>query len=234
MSNFQICIDLKSASKDQGDVIVSPSQGFTGGTTTARPTATDEVEVSASASLYAPPGAVDLVVHAMQSTDGQCTRVAICSNGFVTGFWIFDKLKNPHTAITEQFVAAAAGSNNVTGDVTTYSILNGNNSNAGYLATAFGSLRATGGFFSCEGFNHMGYGDAFPDRDDLDGTLPLAPVAVVNTTRGQRGRYGEVYDLWLGSSRVQSCDTYDETGNRRLSTLRDLVLPSNGQILMVI
>ncbi len=63
-------------------IAISPSAGFTGGTTTARPTATDEA-VTLNNAAWGGVGTSDtsVKVHVVKSTDGECWRVFACNGG---------------------------------------------------------------------------------------------------------------------------------------------------------
>jgi hypothetical protein len=231
LSNFQILIDMNGSSMYNGDVIVSPNAGFTGGTTTARPTATDQVEVTPTPSWFSALTSTNCRVHVMMSTDGQCTRIFACSSGLIGGFWMFDKLKNPRPEITYPFIATVYGTDDIVTSASSYTKLN---MNGGLTMAANGISVNADSFLTCEGLGSNPYGNFLLDPDDLDGSLPLLPMAAACKSLGARGRYGAIYDLWFGSAVTQNGDSYDETGNRAMSTMRDLIVPSNGLMLAVV
>jgi hypothetical protein len=231
LTNFQICIDLFANNFYSGDIYVSPTVGFSGGSTSARPTASDEVEVTVSPSWFSATNNTNCRAHVMQSTDGECTRIFLCQGGLVGGFWQFDKLRRPRAEVSEPFIATCYGTDDIVTSAPSFQNL---------FITAVSTMRANGisqtgkSGFTTEAFGNQAIGIVLLDPDDLDGSLPLMPIAAACYGSGASGRYGEIFDLWFGSSRVQNGDSYDETGNRAMSTMRDLIVPSNGLMLAVV
>jgi hypothetical protein len=77
-TNFEMVIDCVAANLSTVTVVISPSAGFTGGSATARPTATDEIVLLSNAFWGGVSGTDNnVVVNVWQSTDGQSTRVQI-------------------------------------------------------------------------------------------------------------------------------------------------------------
>lgn len=86
-ANFQVCFDLSNIlaadpNRQNLSIFVSVVAGFTGGSTTDRPTATDEYELNASTSpwLGSMTTGVATMLSCFESSDGQCTRI-IASDG---------------------------------------------------------------------------------------------------------------------------------------------------------
>ena len=84
-TNFELLLSCENAHASGTTlmIVVSPAAGFTGGTTTARPTATDEVVLNAAAVAWAASAVTALRWHLQQSTDGQCTRIITCAAGSI-------------------------------------------------------------------------------------------------------------------------------------------------------
>ncbi len=115
LSNFQICWDLNAANSTDTTMVVSPSAGFTGGTISARPTATDEYVIGSATDWGIGDGTRETFsYHMMMSTDGECTRVIFVQGdgayGGVSGLWSFDKPKNPVSGWTNPWIALYANS----------------------------------------------------------------------------------------------------------------------------
>jgi hypothetical protein len=87
--------------------------------------------------------------------------------------------------------------------------------------------------FTCETSNSNTLGQEQTAIDDFDGSWAVLPCGVYCDQTGARGRYGQLYDLWLGSTTITMADDYDQTGNKTLGQLRDLIVPSNGVTLQV-
>jgi hypothetical protein len=89
------------------------NQGFTGGSNTARPTATDEVQIlnvaawtSSSTTELGTPYTRNAFI--AKSTDGECTRIYLNRASASCGFWMFDRIKNPAADI-DPFICCVIG-----------------------------------------------------------------------------------------------------------------------------
>jgi hypothetical protein len=225
LSNFQICIDLVTAigASDHGNAnfIVSPNAGFTGGSTTNRPTATDEAEFTWTDRWTFMNTTRAYVWHAMQSTDGQCTRIFVMNGGCNVSVMFIDKLKNPRAAITQPFACSVQASADGTTDAATINAFTNFLSLNVRFSTTNGQAALTGeGAFSQVLSNHQRF------ADDIDGSYWLSPMGVYSYTAGARGHYGTLYDMWWGSPSNLSGDTYDEDENR-LVNMAQFIVPSN-------
>jgi hypothetical protein len=221
-TNFSICIDLSNASTYLATVVVSPVNGFgtanggTNGSTTARPTATDEI-VSLNNANWAFGATNSLCqVHCMQSTDGKCTRVILCTGGYHTALWMFDAVNNAvpgWTGTNAYFSAIASGTTNTGLEYYVYqdqssfvyfrhSTTTGNfyMGSLGYVSTSFG--RQLGGKVA----------------HDVLKEWPFCPIYLWSETPYARGYFGNPYDLYYGSAThgvtglASSSTSYDSAG----------------------
>lgn len=96
-SGAQVCFSFSAAGNYSIDVTFSLGGLFAGGTTTARPTATDEVVIGVNEYWISDGAEPDrqYVVHVMQSTDGACTRILGCHSGLVSCYMAFENIANP-------------------------------------------------------------------------------------------------------------------------------------------
>lgn len=98
LSGSQLCIDLKSSSAStyaNANIIFSAASGFTGGNTSTRPTATDEIAILGGATNAAWGVATTAQtgkLHVWHSTDGYHTRIVYCRAGTPTLFAFVDKV----------------------------------------------------------------------------------------------------------------------------------------------
>lgn len=102
---FQVCFALSNILASDPNrqhlwIVVSPAAGFTGGTITDRPTATDEVEINTEGSswLGSMTTGVDTRLSCIQSSDGQCTRIVAAgiSGPFTSIGFEVPRLPNPN------------------------------------------------------------------------------------------------------------------------------------------
>lgn len=224
-STFQVCLDLTSASASGLvlTIVLSPSAGFTGGTTTARPTATDEVIVQSNAGWGGQSANTQTVYHVMHSTDGQCNRVAICVGNTTSGFWILDKPANPVTGWSNPSLGGCGGASSASEQ--------GTYANFSKAAGSKGRGSATMNlYFSVEGygtaFEAVGVGIAV--ANDLSSEFAFFPIGLTSDTASNRGRHGSVFDLWFGPTNLSTGDTFPNDTSRTFAVFSDLVVPWNG------
>jgi hypothetical protein len=173
------------------------------------------------------------VLHALASTDGECLRIFVCRAGFVTFFFLADKIKNPRTGITD-VVFGMYGTDNLSQNCCDYTALYlGQFNISGPMLRVYSPAGVLGhAVFSTETVDARALGQENTTVDDIDGSWPLTPIGIYSGTPGAIGRYGMLYDLWFGSTGVSSGDSYDETGNKVLGQLNNLVFPTNGVTLL--
>lgn len=236
-STFQVLISASSEGNGSYSsanwtisMFVSRAAGFSGGTTTARPTAADEQEVGryGSGTKWNSSASVTdatMRLHVMMSTDGASARAFFCASGVVwsallietasaTATWSSPwhvRLTNtptgtwPRPAVAANFYAydGAAYINSTA----TPMALTGESrgpSSFGPTSTEFGSM-----------------------ANDATGDWPIWPMGLVAQTTGARGRWGTAIDLWWGSSGVSDGDTYDAS-SKTFAQFAGLIVPWDG------
>ncbi len=238
--NASVCIDCSNVNSYSYYINMwcSPNAGFgvanggTDGTATAAPTASDQFLVLNAGSILPWGGTAATtntrnLVSFMQSTDGQCTRLAIFRKGGVAGLWILDKAKNPISQWTYPIFGFIKGDSN---DATTdpdaagYAALYAANIRA-YLSTACSGL-FTGETGSAAGGAGSMIGEimTFADEDTLE--WPMAGIAIYFSTVGHRGHKGAVFDMWFGSTARITGDGYPASGTTlQFIQIGDLIMP---------
>jgi hypothetical protein len=234
---FQLCIALNptvSSSTGRANILISPTAGFglanggTNGSTTVRPTATDEITLVAVNAAWLDGNVsgtnADYLVNVWQSSDGQVTRILFRSPQTASdqfrGYASFERPKNPIAAWTSPCVAGWLSS--LTGALK-YSTLNdaanlvGNKPSGGSMSL----------FCTTEGVN-AGLGENVTTVNDLTGGYQITPMGLLCTDAGARGRHGELFDLWFGVTALQDGDTYPSAGTKQLIQTGHLVQVWNG------
>lgn len=186
-------------------IYYSPAAGFTGGTTTNRPTATDQIAVIASAAWSSLSVDTSVKVHMMLSADGTNMRFLLGSGGQASIAWIIGKTTafdnstwtTPHVGVA---LNAALGTN-----VLTATNLNSTASFKGRAASAADFYLAT-----------MSFGGALAtaqitSADDQSGAWPFFGQQLVSLTATNRGVKGYLVDVWYGSTTIASGSTYPAT-----------------------
>lgn len=224
-STWRLLLSLEGSSAT-GSVLtaaVSPIAGFTGGTTTARPTATDESVMLAGASTFT---TIDQSLRwsVGLSTDGQCFYFIMCYAGAATNFAVFTVPVNATTGWTSPaysvWIPAATGQPLV-GNLQT-----GNNGKGRIGATTCTfNLSCETGIGAVSGPADTTFGNI---ANEVDGTWPIWPLGLNSGTVGVRGRHGTIQDLWYGSSNVPSGDSYPATGTTgQFAQFGNIIVPWN-------
>ena len=242
---LEFCFDCFNSNNRDGamaDVYIARvADPFTGGATNARATSPTEIQIldgtntsdfgswgsgadNNAARVYA--------LHVMHSTDGLATRVFICLNNAIIGFWQFEAIANTVGSPTNGYVARvrapslndSAASANLDHIYTNARTKGIDNSSAGvdyYLATPGNNFANTNFTTRME-----------PGTNPYDGRLPLAPVGVASTTAGWVGFFGEISDMWFGVSQDGAGYTGRgyPTSTRALMQFGDVVVPWDGSV----
>lgn len=243
-SNFEVCFDLSSVTPGSMTIAFSPSAGFTGGTATARPTATDEIRIvggSSAASVFSNVN-TQRVFHYMQSTDGQCSRLWVWRSGTINEVCLlFEMPKNPVSGCPALVFAESivTGSDaTVTSSVTNFYVgrrFRGRVSSdtvllAGLTAEAYSNgtlLRSA-----------TGIGSAV---NTFSGEWPVLPLGVATnataTTDGGSsgsqptvpppfGRIANLHDMWWRPSGLATGDSFpNNPATRQFMSIGDIVVP---------
>lgn len=250
VNGFQILLDcIMSNGVSWMGLFCSPGAGFTGGTATARPTASDirQLQTNIDHGVSSNPnwcytnsspgwtGNIAMRLHAMMSTDGKCTRILLTDNQGgtprCTFAAIFDELLNVPDGVNplaKQWLASNAS--NVLSNMFYSSGIEGQN-----LDFDIGGQPTRGTTIA----ENAIFTQTF--ANEISNEWPMAPLsaAIYNqviatagnlgiVTPGVLGRVGDFADLWWGSSGVASLDTYPGDGSNQFMQFQQLILPWNG------
>ena len=226
-ATFEICIDLSSGSAGIITVAFS-STGFTGGTTSARPTAADEV-VSLSANQWCTGTDVAHVVHAMQSTDGKATRVAVCAQSTTLAtFFLFDSPLDPVTNWADPVVVHTKGIGS--GFVITLATMNTSTTAWGYQTVAMPLYFTRGGF---AGYSMASTSSIGGVGNEISGEWDLPGMGVACSTAGKRGRHGGLADIWWKPEGIGHGDTGPNDVTRQFVAMGGVFLPWDGSVVVL-
>lgn len=210
-STAEMLISCEAASANGSNltVCISPTAAFTGGTTTARPTATDEIVV-VNNTTWGGVATVDtsIKLHVMKSTDGECWRVFVCNGGQANTSWIIDKaVAFASGTWTNRMVMYAQGSTGGTNTLTN-ALLNTNANVNGRGASTMTMYLAA--MYYASTLANAGVTTA----NDLSSAWPFMPHQLVSATASNRGFHGYLNDVWYGSTTVATGSTYPTTGTQ--------------------
>lgn len=238
-TNYEICIDLNFSSAQTCTVMCSPSAGFTGGTTSARPTATDEYQINVNSNGWGVNSGNTSnlsALHVMQSSDGQVTYVIVMQDNVAQAFWIMARPKNPVSGWSNPSVSMVFVASPNSGTPTEAFMHTQHFAPANAYARGRGPSSVMSIFFTSEGHitqllcNSLSGLNA---PNDLSGEYPMFPVGFASRTTAHRGRHGQLFDLWLGLEITNHGDTYPNDTSRQFVQIGDLIFPWNGSVPLI-
>lgn len=226
-TNFELCIDCLAS--QNMTTVISPSAAFSGGTTTARPTAADEIVVSSNTYWGFNSVAVIHFLHVMQSTDGAVTRLVINNNynssaGLPAlknmGFWSFEKPTLPSTGWTNPSASLVLGGNNAE-VITSANLFQA----ANLKGKAASSMTM---FYSCETRNNAALFNVFTNPNDFSGEFPMLTIGIYSDTASNIGRHARATDMYYGLANLPAGFTYPTDGSNQFAQFGVIILPWNG------
>lgn len=221
--NLHICIDLLSSgtgNNGQNCTIIGSLIGFSGGSTSSRPVATDEFTLLASEQPWGGnPSATTQVVHVLstdvEGTDSR-TRVFTCVGGEVRGFWWFDKAKIPIAQYAGNELYAIKA-----GVIPTFA----NMCDTTNCNTYYDTAHAVAAYLNLTNPSYDSTDIGRQSSIELNAAFPLADIWAFSTTFGCAGCYGRLDDMWFGSN---SAVTGDTANSATLVYFGHVVVPWDG------
>lgn len=226
-SNFQICISCE-ADRAQAEILtvaVSYSAGFSGGTTSARPTATDEYTLHNAAAWTQGTSSVNRGASVFTSSDGACTRVYVSYSATLTNYWLFEKPNatyvptwwtTPHVCAMNHtpVVASITGTNYRTSVGAFNGIPIALTSQAYSTATMLVTWDRFGGV-------------------DVNSEWPCFPAGLFSANSYAGGWLGTLDDYWLVSDDLVNGDYFPGDGSKAFVVLGDVLQPSDGSAVVI-
>lgn len=216
----QLCISYNNTSTFTARVGMSVGKLYTGGSSSAIPTATDEVIVYNAASAAGLPYNVinannDQVLHHSQANDGTAVNLVLCSN---YAAYTFLRLGRVLSAVTNWTTATVASLTTAC----TYAAL----STAAASVSRIGTTNVTANW-TAEGYGSTPIHSALNVPDDDTTYWMMPPVGLWCPTTGKRGRKGLVQDVWWAQAGGVAgfVSPYD---TRLFAQFGDVMIPWNG------
>lgn len=221
----------------------SPLGTFSGGSATARPTATDEQNISINGGLVQPYSGLSGVFtcHTLMSTDGQCTRLFLGANNQFVNSYVWETWDQPTGGIDNNVFSTSAVWHPFL-DLRDLPICMTNNAGQAILGASNSIQVALEGYsqnsIEISGFNGANeISGQFPFWDytficsaQRDNAPPLPPRAV----------YGRVFDMWYTAGNISLGDGFPSNGSKQFMSFvsnqngsATTVLPWDGTVLVM-
>lgn len=230
-------------------VAISASAHFTGGTTTTRPTATDEMVLidglspaQSSWGIGTSGASTDrgYAWHVLHSTNGLVTKVIICHNNNATGFWYLGRVSQPVTGWTLPVMGAiwgdgastpvsgahytemADGANTDVGNQHAMARFPGGSAKVFATAIAFGTGTANTADYS---------GRRVTTVNEISSEWELQQVGLGCAAPGFRGMsHGRLYDVRWASTGTPTGTDFPADASRVRATFGNIVVAWNGSV----
>ncbi len=240
------CVGVSGQRGSRADIYVSRSASgtaFTGGSASARPTSTTEIQVldSTSGTGFGSWGVGgtstanrDFVVHVWHDDAGKGSRVVIQFNDTVRGMWILDALTDNQVGLVNPWVASFRSAN--AGDTPNTS-LRPQFFDVTHLVVADQSDVRSFAFMSTVGrgsggtlapANGMAHG-----KSTYDNSIVASPIGIVSIL-DSIGYRGQLTDMWLGPGSevttgvTKTSFTMNLYRNKTLVSIGDHIFPWDG------
>lgn len=236
----QYCLSLESAASSSSlSILFSESGGFTGGTTTDRPTAPDEVEMNTLRQFTTPWVLMRAAVHVIHSTDGLVSYAIVHGRGMVQAIWILGRASDPVTGWDEPTIFGIGWFGTDISDVNTWRVFGSNDTLSGlYTGAASTNVRlvlsALGTWVDTVGWRWLTEAASWRPRAD-DQTLDDDPSAAVRRVlmlpfrvfgvAGKAGWHGDVIDLWRTVVGVPAGTIFRRSSTQSLVAFGGYVFP---------
>lgn len=222
---LEICCAFNGATPNLMTVAMSVAAGFSGGSTTARPTATDEEVVISAAEWAVGSGAggnVRMHVHVMHSEDGKNTYAFVLTSGRVVSMWLMGGVSDPEDGWVPKIVYVdGAGASTVTtlqgyARRFTASRIIGHSNTLGKI-----DMRIT-----LPGTGNAELAATQQGRESNTGNWQNWSMGLVSLTSTKIGWHGRLTDLWLVPAGMPSgWLTPTADGTARLINFGTLLVP---------
>jgi len=233
VDGVQILFDLDFSQRYQMIARMSLSGGFSGGTVSSRPTASDETDiVLGSANSWTNNGTYNpskLWCHA--SNDGKVFRWFIITDSVCHSWGRVEEVKGAPGAPTLAYAASLFASGNTTTDATDVAQAGDDTDVVRVSGTSQITAQCV---LTCQGME--GGVASFagePYNEEWTGEAPLMEQGFWSTlTSGARGPKGSAYDIWWTTSPPNSIGTtFPGDGSRQLVSVGHWVIPHDGSVV---
>ncbi len=228
--NYQVCFLCGNTStRSSASIIISPSAGFTGGSTTVRPTATDEVTIL-STNSWCITGFTGFtaLIQLLQTSDGKNIRAVIHHNGAPVSLFFLETVANAEAWWTVPVIAGWRGNTSVIDYSTWYGAANAYSYAGGSFTCYLGSM-SWGGTASPAG-NRLQIANSRTSK------YVASEIGVASETASPAtvGFHGKLPDVWWGpTAGVTEGQTAPNDGTYQYVQFGQWIIPWNGTLPVV-
>lgn len=220
-------LDFSNSAQHSMNMLFSNSGGFTGGTTTVRPTAPDEenmIRLGTSTSWISGGSFTDYRVWCHASDDGKIFRWNVILNSVMHAYGFIEEMRGAPTGAIRPYYASA-GATSTTNDVTSPTTTGGDVD----LVLCTAANKPTGaGYLTCQAANGAAPFSTASHNEEWSGETHLFTQGVwVPTSGGARGAKGSRFDAYWTNDPPNVIGTGLEPGNRTLLSYGHWVYPHN-------
>jgi len=205
-----------------GEIRVSWSGSFSGGDNYVLPTAPDVITIRNNDQIwYGNHAYANSYVHVMVSSDGECTRIFGCANGYTSMFMLFDKAKVPEAGWSPPVVAVHYYDDASNADCTNYNF----NDNA-WLKSRIAGVNANL-YLATIGYDAACHGEYIGGINTQLNEWEVYPMWLCCPTAGAKGTKGMLYDLGFAtvSASIGTGDVYPPGGPYTHAQFGQFVVP---------
>lgn len=182
---------------------------------------------------------IDVVVHALRSSDGEVERIVVVSHNVVCAYISFEKVKNPTSGWTHPFMCAWVNRNYTNNQsVLSYSILNDDavRGSSGLCPYTFGYHDGLwlGLYWGSEAYKDAMLGERISYYNEISGEYTMCPVSLISNSPGCKGHHGFLYDLWWGSIETLVGDTFPGDETQQFVRFGEVIFPWDGSAPLTI
>ncbi len=235
MDGLQICIDFNTDNSfDSWSIIISATGDFSGGTTSARPTSSDDVvcvdKDDSGLSVK------ETYVYGMMSSDGSCTRLFFSASQVIAGYLFIETVKDPVDGWVDPYVVFADGESTPVGAMN-YTLIKGNTSLNGSANFSGGASENTISM-SMEGYRNRALGENASgttysvSQNEFSNAFDMFPVGIFCHVKPSRGRHGELFDMYSVSDATGDGELFPiDDDTQQWIVLNSLCLPWNDDVV---
>ncbi len=232
MDGLQICIDFNTNDNfDSWSIIVSSTGDFSGGTTSARPTSSDDIVCADSDKS----GLIDVetYVYGMMSDDGSCTRIFFSSSQTIGGYLFIETVKDPIDGWETPYVIFIDGQSIADGAMK-YTLIRAVHGSANFPAGPSENTIS----MSMEGYRSRALGENkngttySVSQNEFSNTFDMYPVGIFCHEKPSRGRHGELFDIYAVADAAGDGELFSTDDDiQQWIVLNALCLPWNDDVV---